>query len=248
MATLGVVVFSFDGMKHLAQCLESVAWADRVMLLHAGNCDTEVGREFPALSVRRLDSWGEAEGYCAEIGSDWVLYLWGDERVDDALAEELRGIKSRVEPDSARAYRLPVRSYILNRWVEGGLTGPSPALRLSRGNAMPSGWWMSDSDAAEISRGWIEDRGSGELAAAVERVQALSDFWAARLIKVAEPPRPLKTIFAALRVKIKMLLGNRIFGRGLAGVALAALASYSVLLSGAKLWEARRTKTQRAAK
>src|SRR5947207_15809216 len=110
MATFGVVVFSFDGMKHLAQCLDSVSWADRVMLLHAGCGHPELGKELPALTVRRLAAWGEADDYCGEIGTDWTLYIWGDERVDDALAEELRALKSDGRADPARVHSLPVRS------------------------------------------------------------------------------------------------------------------------------------------
>jgi hypothetical protein len=43
-----------------------------------------------------------------------------------------------------------------------------------------------------------------------------------------------------------MLLRSRFGTRGFGGVALAALASYSVLLSSAKLWEARHVKARAA--
>jgi hypothetical protein len=239
MATFGVAVFSFDGIKDLAPCLESVAWADRILLLHLGDAAPNVGaRETPALAVRRLVSWSEADKYCAEIDSDWMLYLWGDERIDAALGRALREFCA-ASAQAAGIYKLRVRSLILNEWVDGGLSGPSPSARLARGKESPLGWWNGPQDTGEIAEGWIEDYGTAELAHAVERVQALSDFWAARLLVAASAPGALQTIFAAARVKIKMLLRIRLFGRGLAGIALAALASYGVLLSGAKLWEGR---------
>ena len=239
MATLGVAVFSFDGIKDLAPCLESVAWADRIVLLHLGSAAPNVGaRELPALAVRRLASWREADKYCAETGTDWMLYLWGDERLDAALARALREFRGAPAQD-AGVYALHIRSLILDRWVEGGLSGPSPSTRLARGKENPLGWWKKTRDACEIADGWIEDHGTADLAHAVERVQALSDYWAARLIETVRPPGALKTILVAARVKIKMLLRSRLFGRGLAGIAAAALASYGVLLSGAKLWEGR---------
>lgn len=246
MATIGVVVFSFDGMKQLPQCLETIAWADCVLLLHAGG-DPAVGREFPALSVRRFSSWGEAEGHLAEIGTDWVLWLWGDERVDRSLAEEIRGLLGRPKTDGPPAYEIPVRSFILGRWVNGGIGGPSPSLRLFRGMNLPFGWWTQASAAGTISRGSIEDRGTEDLSAAVDRVQSLSDFWSACLMKTADPPGALKTIFVSIGVKIRMLFDNGFFARGLGGIALAGLASYSVLLSGAKFWEARHVKGRSAA-
>jgi hypothetical protein len=237
MATFGVAVFSFDGIKDVASCLESVAWADRIVLLHLGADAPNFGsRELPALAVRRLASWSEAEKHCAEIGTDWVLYLWGGERLDAALARALREFRG-MEP--AGVYTLRIRSRILSQWVDGGLSGPSPSARLARGKENPLGWWLKRPPAGAVGEGWIEDHGTAELALAVERAQALSDYWAARLIQTAEPPGALATVFAAAGVKLRMLLRSGIFGHGLAGITLAALAAYSVLLSGAKLWEAR---------
>lgn len=238
MATFGVAVFSFDGIKDVASCLETVAWADRILLLHLGADVPNVGsRELPALAVRRLTSWSEAEKHCEEIGTDWVLYLWGGERLDAALARALREFRGTAEP--LGVYTIRVRSLILNEWIEGGLSGPSPSARLARGQENPLGWWRKRSPAAAVSEGWIEDHGTAELAHAVERVQALSDYWTARLIQTAEPPGPLATIFAAAGIKLRMLLRAAVLTHGIAGIALAALAAYSVLLSGAKLWEAR---------
>jgi hypothetical protein len=245
MATVGVVILSYDGMKYLAQCLESVAWADRVLLLHTGR-DPEVGREYPGLTVRRLASWSEFDRSAADIGTDWVLCLWGDERLDDVLAGELQALKSAGPFDSRRAAAIPLRSYILNQWVEGGLGGPSPSIRLARGAAALPGWWPKAAGADHVFHGWIEDRGTAELSTAVDRAQALSDFWATRLKMLAQPPSALKSIVAALVVKVRMLLRSRFGARGLGGVALAALASYSVLLSGAKVWEARHVKPRPA--
>ncbi len=238
MATFGVAVFSFDGIKDVAPCLESVAWADRILLLHFGADAPNVGsRELPALAVRPLATWSEAEKHCEEIGTDWVLYLWAGERLDAALARWLREFRTVAE--AAGVYTLRVRSLILNEWVEGGLSGPSPSPRLARGKENPLGWWLKRPPVGEGGEGWIEDHGTAELAHAVERVQALSDYWEACLMRTAEPPGALATIFAAAEIKLRMLLRSGVLSRGIAGIALAALAAYSVLLSGAKLWEAR---------
>lgn len=245
MATVGVLILSFDGMKYLAQCLDSVAWADRVLLLHAGR-DPDVVKEYPGLAVRRLSSWSEFDRYGTDIGTDWVLCLWGDERVDDVLAGELQALKDAADFASGRC-AMPLRSYILNRWVEDGLGGSSPSVRLARGEAALPGWWLKDAGATRIFHGCIEDRGTAELAAAVERVQALSDFWADRLMVLAEPPSAARAMAAAFAVKVRLLFRCLLDRRGLSGVALAALASYSVLLSGAKLWEARHVKARPAA-
>ena len=73
MSSLGVVVFNLRGMKHLSQCLDSVQWAD-------------------AVTVRDLDQNGnpnsikETERLSEEIKTDWVLYLWGEEKIGTELS------------------------------------------------------------------------------------------------------------------------------------------------------------------
>jgi hypothetical protein len=238
MLTFGAVVFSLRDMTHLAQCLQSVAWADEILLLHAGDTPEIGGGEFPALRIRGIRSLAEAKNHFGEIETDWVLQLWAEERVDEDLARMLRALCQDRSPNASE-YRIAVRSLILGEWVEGSLSGPSPAVRLSRKiQAIPFGWWAQGRSAPALARGWIEDYGCSELGRAVERVQDLSDFWAEHLREVDSPPGPMTAVLCSLKIFFKMLFHNRIFSRGLSGIALSALASYAVLLSGAKAWEA----------
>jgi hypothetical protein len=244
MPTFGVVVFSLGGTNHLAECLKSVAWADEILLLHRGAEELQFGGgEFSTLRVRAVGSAAEAEKYAAEMKTDWVLRLWADERLEAGLADELRALVHGGARELPTPRRIPVRSYILRRWAEGSVSGPGPAVRLGR-NAkdISHGWWVKAPSASKLTRGWIGDYGCSELSDAVERVQSLSDFWAEGLSSATPPPGAAKAVFCSLRVFVKMLFLNRFLGRGLAGITLSALASYAVLLSGAKLWEARRVK------
>jgi hypothetical protein len=238
MPTFGAVVFSLRDMTHLVECLKSVAWADEILLLHAGGAPEIGGGEFPSLRIRGIRSLAEAKNHFGEIGTDWVLQLWAEERVDEDLARELRALCQDRSPNASE-YRIAVRSRILGEWVEGSVSGPSPALRLSRkSEEMPLGWWDEGRSVPRLARGWIEDYGCSELGRAVERVQDLSDLWAEHLREIDSPPGPMSSVFCSLKIFIKMLLRNRIFSRGIAGIALSSLASYAVLLSGAKAWEA----------
>ncbi|HEY3303565.1 MAG TPA: hypothetical protein VGL70_08550 [Candidatus Binatia bacterium] len=241
MPTLGVVVLSLGRTEHLAECLRSVAWADKVLLVQAGGGEPEIGSsEWPSLRIQSVASPADADKHLAEIGTDWVLQLWAEERLEAELAETLQALCRGESRNGSGSYRIAVRSHILGAWVEGSVSGPSPAVRLSRNiEALRLGWWIEARSAETLVRGCIRDYGCSELARAVERVQELSDFWAARLQGAASAPGALGAALGSLKVFFKMLLLNRFFSRGIAGVALSALASYAVLLSGAKLWEAK---------
>jgi hypothetical protein len=241
MSTVGVVIFSTEGMKHLGECLKSVAWADEILLLHAGTTPPEL----PTAADRRIklktaSSLVEAAAACDEIGSEWVLSLWGDERVGPELKEELQALRQGELRDGGSACRIPIRSYLLGGWAVGSVSGVSPALRLRRRSASTgtdSG--IKTEEARVLRRGWIEDYSCAELSRAVDYVQLLSDFWARRSGIGRSTPGGMRAVLGSLRVFFRILFANGIFFCGLAGVALAALAGYAVLLSEAKLWEAR---------
>ncbi|MGH7770473.1 MAG: hypothetical protein ACREQP_23720 [Candidatus Binatia bacterium] len=229
--------------------MRSVAWADKVLLVHAGGGEPEIGGgECPSLRIRNVASPADADKPIAEIGTDWVLQLWAEERLEAELAETLQALRRGESRNGSGSYRIAVRSHILGAWVEGSVSGPSPAVRLSRNiEAMRLGWWIEARSSQTIARGCIRDYGCSELVRAVERVQELSDFWAARLRGAPSMPGALGTVLGSLKVFLKMMLLNRLFSCGIAGMTLSALASYAVLLSGAKLWEAKHVGAKRQA-
>lgn len=240
MSTVGIVIFSTEGMKHLAECLNSVAWADEILLLHAGalppELPTAAGRP---IELKTAPSLVEAAAACDDLGSEWVLSLWGDERVEPELKQELQALREGELRDGGSAYRIPIRSYLLGGWAVGSVSGASPALRLYRkSGSAGTGSRNKTEEARVLRRGWIEDYSCSELSRAVDYVQLLSDFWA-RPGVMGSPPGAMRAVLGSLRVFFRILFANGILFRGLAGVALAALAGYAVLLSEAKLWEAK---------
>lgn len=248
MSSLGVVVFSLRGMKHLAQCLESVQWADSVAVLYAGDGEPSIGANArSSVMLRKVVSGKEVKQLSQEIRADWVLHLWGEERVEAELGEELRALCKAGLPEAPLGYRIPIRSHLLGRWVEGSLLGPSPALRLSRGvGEISPGWWGEMESRIQetpmLPRGWIGDYTSAELSEGVDRLQSISDLWAQRLQAEGRSLSPLAMALCPLRVFTRLLIKNGVFSHGLAGLTLSTMAAYVTLLSGAKVWEARRVR------
>lgn len=232
MATFSVVVFSFPGMKQLAQCLESVRWADGVVVRHLADGGKIVATE----EVKQPSKSG---------GAGWFLHLWGEERVEAELREELQALRIREEGASPSSYHVPIRSRLLGGWGEGSLWGPSPSVRLCReAKTLPPGWWEAterDSGTAPgLLRGWIEDYSLVELSAGVDWVNRSSTVWAARAQAENRSFTPANAVIRPLGVFARLLWMNGVFSHGLAGWTLSALAAYTNLLSGAKLWEAKK--------
>jgi len=244
MSTLGVVILSLRGMKRLAQSLESVKWADAITLLHVGEGGPSIeGNYFPSLRLKNTASLGELADPSWEIGTDWVLHLWGEERVEKELGEELRALRRRELSQVPTGYRIPIRSHLLARWAEGSLLGPSPALRLSRRvEHFPLGWCDSTTEkfqeAPLLCPGWIGDYTATELTDGIDRLQSVSELWAEEYRGKGHGLKPKAAVLRSFQVFVKMLLMNGVVMNGFAGLTLSTLAAYLVLLTGAKRWEA----------
>jgi hypothetical protein len=248
MSTLGVVVLSVCGMKHLTECLESVGWADTVVVLHVGRGEpaVEPGRSV-ATVTGKVPSAPEMAEISQKIRTDWVLHLWGDERVGTELKEQLLMVSREGTRRTPSEYRIPIRSRVLGRWVPGSLWGSSPGTRLSHSvmNISPE-WWNERQKeicaASKTLRGWIEDYTLADLSDGFDRIHHVTSFWAERLNGAGWSYSPLSVVLRPLRIFLRLLWRNGIVGQGLPGLTLSTLAAYATLLSGAKVWELRNIK------
>ena len=233
MSTLGVIVFKTREMQHLSQSLQSIAWADRVKVVPF---DEEKNTTFEEMKGRL---W-------KDIGTDWVLHLWGEERVDSKLAQELRRICRSEFKTAPPQYRIPVRTRLLDRWIEGSVWGPAPAPRLVRhGGVLPCGWgnpvslkgWRS----AGLLGGWIEDYSCEGLSDGLDRLNEISSLWAKKMHSEGRTLRLVAGLLRSIKVFGKLFFVKGFLFKGLAGLALSVLASYMDLVSGMKLSEMHRT-------
>ena len=108
MTTLSLVVITRNEEDNLADCLDSAAWCDEIVIVDDESTDAtlEIARRYTdKIFSRTLDRFGRQKQFAIEQAtSDWILVLDADERVTDELAQ---GIQAVVEADDAvDGYRL----------------------------------------------------------------------------------------------------------------------------------------------
>jgi hypothetical protein len=198
--------------------------------------------------VRKLASLRGVEGICRELGTDWILHLWGEEVVGAELRDEIGALCRRDLAASPQGYRIAIRSHLLGCWVEGSLWGPSPAPRLSRrAEEIAPGWWNSSrtelAGYPAVARGWIGDYSAAALDDGLRRIEDISGLWKERLEAGGAQPGLSSYLLTPLQAWSKTLLCNGLLAGGFPGLTLAILAAYAPLLTAAKLWEARYIKS-----
>ncbi len=131
---LTVTVITYNEADHIQHALESVAWADEIIVVDSGSTDGTVDLARPLATqviVRSWPGYSEQKNFAADSASnDWVLSIDADERVTPELAAEIRALMSRGP--EARGYRIKRVSRYLGRWIRSyRLVSrlPAPALR-----------------------------------------------------------------------------------------------------------------------
>ena len=90
---LSVIVTTFNEEINVAECLESVLWADEIVLVDSFSTDrtVEIARTFPITVLQRQYFGSAAQKNWAldRVQHEWVLIIDADERVPEALAREV---------------------------------------------------------------------------------------------------------------------------------------------------------------
>lgn len=133
MGKISVTIIVLNEEHNLPDCLESVRWADEVIVSDTGSTDAtaEICRAYGAKVY--TDSWlgfGAQKNLCAERAKNaWVLNLDADERVTPELKEEIIGAAS---DDAKAGYFIARKNYFGSRWIRRCGWYPDYNLRLYR--------------------------------------------------------------------------------------------------------------------
>lgn len=134
--TLSIIVITKDEERNIDACLRSVHWANEIIVVDACSQDktVEMARRYTNLVfVRAWPGFGPQKNFAIDQAkSEWILIVDADERVTDALRQEIvRTISGPVPPEIA-GYEIPRRNNFYGRWMRGGGVFPDYQLRLFR--------------------------------------------------------------------------------------------------------------------
>ena len=247
MTSVSVIVITSNEARNVGAALESVRWADDIVVVDSGSTDDTV-----AIARRHTDrvvthpwvGYGAQKNYAAGLAAhDWVLSLDADERVTPALTQEIRALLAAGP--ARQGYRIPRATHYLGRWIRSTDWYPDRQLRLYDRRA---GRWND----RRVHESVIVDGPVGQLEAEIEHRayrnvshhlrtidrystlaadQMLADGRRVRWVDLAAHPP-----FAFLRNYVTRL-GLR---DGTPGLIVSVLNSYYVFLKYAKRWEQQR--------
>jgi glycosyltransferase involved in cell wall biosynthesis len=133
-AKLSVTLITLNEEANIRRTLESVKWADEIIVLDSGSSDRTVSicREFTEKVYHQdwLGFSGQKNAAIDLATGEWILSLDADEPVDKELAAEIREIIA--SPGANDGYQVPRKTFFLGKWVRHGGWYPDYNLRLFR--------------------------------------------------------------------------------------------------------------------
>jgi (heptosyl)LPS beta-1,4-glucosyltransferase len=132
MKKLSVTIITKNEEKNIERCLNSVKWADEIVVLDTNSSDrtVEICRQFTD-KVFCLDwhGYGKQKNLCADRAShNWVLNIDSDEEISPEGAEEIKAVLLG-EPHHT-VYHFPRKNFFAKRWVRFGGWYPDRISRL----------------------------------------------------------------------------------------------------------------------
>jgi glycosyltransferase involved in cell wall biosynthesis len=139
--TLSIAMISLNEEANLARTLESVRWADEIIVVDSGSRDrtVEIAQSFGAkTSYHAFGGHGEQKNVALDLcTSDWIFLLDADEVLTPELQQQLKQLlacEGGREPEFG-AYWIPRLNLYFGRWIRHGGFYPDHKLRLFRRGA-----------------------------------------------------------------------------------------------------------------
>lgn len=137
---ISAIVRTFNEELNIKDCLESVSWADEIIVVDAFSTDrtVEIARELTDRVILR--EWpghiGQSQFATDQTENLWVFSIDADERVSPALRDEILAIDLKNTPHDA--FDMPRRHFFMRRWINHSGWYPDRNIRLFRKDRC---WW-----------------------------------------------------------------------------------------------------------
>jgi glycosyltransferase involved in cell wall biosynthesis len=132
--SVSACVICFNEERNLRRCLESVSWADEIVIVDSFSQDRtlEIAKGYTGqVFERKWTGYRDQKNFAlSKASGDWILSLDADEVVSEVLRQEIQKEISRHPAKGG--YRIPRRSYYQGRWINHSSFYPDRQLRLFR--------------------------------------------------------------------------------------------------------------------
>lgn len=248
MPKLSVTIITRDEATDIAAALESVRWADEIVVIDSGSTDDTVAiarRYTERVCVREWPGYAAQKNVAASLAShDWILSVDADERVTPDLAQEIRALLAS-EPTVA-AFRIPRVTFHLGRWIRGTDWYPDYQPRLyHKQRARWTGAYVHETVTADGAVGVLthdlQHYAYRDISDHLETINRYTSLAARQMQEHGRRAGLLHLVAHPPMAFLRNYIAKGGFRDGSVGLVISLMNAYYVFLKFAKLWELQRT-------
>lgn len=132
---LSVTIITKNEEKNIKECLESIKWADEIIIVDAFSTDStiEIAKNYTDKIIQReWNGFANQKAFALQNSSnEWVLSLDADERVSESLKEKILHILSNPEViNQFSGYQIKRDNFFLNKRIKSCGWGDDYQVRL----------------------------------------------------------------------------------------------------------------------
>ena len=132
MEELSALVLTYNEEDHIAECLESINWIERIVVVDSFSEDKtkKICQQYDNVDFfeNEFNDFASQRNFGLEkIKTDWVFVIDADERVTSELKNEI--IETLNNPTAA-GYEIARKNYFLGKWIKYCGWYPDYTLRL----------------------------------------------------------------------------------------------------------------------
>jgi glycosyltransferase involved in cell wall biosynthesis len=247
---LTAIVTTFNEEANVRECLESLAFADSILLVDSFSTDrtVEIARGFDNVRVVQREYLGSAaqkNWAMDQIETPWLLIVDADERIPEALAREIAATLERGP--AARAYGIRRRNFFLGREIRHSGWSTDRVVRLLQKDAARypqrrvHADLSPDGPTPTLSEALIHQT-CRSLDQYLEKLHRYALWGAADAFRAGHSAGPVELAFRPLWRFFRMYVVQAGFLDGRHGLVLCALQAWGVFLKWARVWEWREEK------
>jgi glycosyltransferase involved in cell wall biosynthesis len=244
---LTVTLITLNEAANILAALESVSWADEIIVIDSGSTDgtVDLAKRFTErVYVREWAGYAAQKNHAASIARfDWILSLDADERVTPELGDEIRRLLAS-EP-SRPGYRVPRISHYLGRWIRSTDWYPDYQLRLyDRRLARWEGRYVHESVKADGPvgrlRADLQHYPYRDVSHHLATIDKYSNLWARQALEDGRKAGAANLLLHPPAAFFRNYVVRGGFRDGMPGLVVSLLNAHYVLVKCVKLWDARR--------
>ncbi|OFW17985.1 MAG: hypothetical protein A3F69_06560 [Acidobacteria bacterium RIFCSPLOWO2_12_FULL_66_10] len=252
MSKLSVTVITKNEAADIDAALQSVAWADEIIVVDSHSTDDTVAvarRRTERVIVRDWPGYVDQKNYAASAAThDWILSLDADERVTPGLAAEIQALMAAGP--SAAAFRIPRVTWHLGRCIRTTDWYPDYQLRLyDRRAAQWTGKYVHEGvtvgGVTGQLRGELQHYAYRDIADHLETIDRYTTLAARQMHEAGRRAGLLQIAGHPPLAFLRNYVAHGGIRDGVPGFIISALNAYYVGLKFAKLWELQQAETAR---